>query len=164
MRRHEWASLALLLMMVPVGATAGCGRKQAVAEPPGFADLSPVPSDWGLSDPETLMWRERLKGVYKALGPEAHWKLKKEGKVVFRLRDCPRMQQDTLAEFLRSYRVRDWVESKVGRPPDIGRLTFQFEGAPGSTVTLVILDPVNPGDGGLRCSDIGSWPANQGQK
>lgn len=164
MTQNQRASLFLLLVPICLCLTGGCGRKSAVAEPPGFADLPPVPREWTSNDPEVLKWRELLKSVYRAIGAEAHWKLKKEGRVTFRLKDLPREQREVLAEFLTRGYSRDWVESKVGRPPDLGRLTFAFEGSRGGTVTFVVLDPSSPGSGGLRCADIGGWPEEGEQR
>jgi hypothetical protein len=153
----------LLLLPICLCVIAGCGKKPVVAEPPGFADLPPVPRGWGSDDPEVQKWREPLKGVYQALGPEAHWKLKQEHKVDFRLRDLPPASRDVLIEYLKQAGVRDWVESKVGRPPDLGRLGLRFEGSPGSTVTLALIDPADP-DSDNRFHDIGAWPSEKGDQ
>jgi len=162
MRVNVWETLAILLIGACT-ALAGCDRRPPRASPPGFADLPPVPGEreFGSPDAERLAWRERMEDVYKALGPDAHWKLKEERRVVFRMKDLPSEQQETLAEYVRGRHRRGWVESKVGRPPDLSRLSFAFWGSPGGTVTLAILDPRAPQSGGLQCAEIGGWPEEE---
>ena len=157
----------MLLIAVFFCAAAGCGRKRAAAEPPGFADLPPVPDQyrWPGQGPEVAAWQQRLRGVYKALGPRAHRELKERRQAKFRLKDLPPEQRKMLTDYLARRGFSDWVESKVGRPPDLNRLTFAFTGSPGGAVQLVVLDPANPDtNGGLNCDYIGGWPEGQGGK
>jgi len=167
MRRQERASLALLLAAIFLAAAPGCGRKPQIAEPPGFADLPPVPEQyrWPGQGPEVGAWQERLRSVYRALGAKAHSELKEHGQTKFRLKDLPPEQRKVLSEYLAQRGFRDWIESKVGRPPDLNRLTFALTGSPGGAVQLVVLDLANPDtSGGLNCDYIGGWPESQGRK
>jgi len=75
------------------------------------------------------------------------------------MKDLPSEQREILAEYLKRRGIRDWVESRAGHPPDPGRLSFNFHGSPGGTLTLAVLDPRAPQDGGLQCATIGGWPA-----
>jgi hypothetical protein len=89
--------------------------------------------------------------------------LKEHRQTKFRLKDLPPEQRKVITDYLAQRGLGDWVESKVGRPPDLNRLTFAFSGSPGGTVQLVVLDPANPdASGGLMCDYIGGWPTEKG--
>ncbi len=158
-------TIRVLALLLIAELLAGCGRKPR-PEPPGFASLPPVPKEFQYSDsPEVAKRAEVLRSIYTALGSEAHWKLKEERRVTFRFGDVPEKSREALRAFLQTEGTRDWVESKVGRPPDFNRLTFVFTGSPGGVVQFAVLDPANPEiNGGLNCDYIGGWPASKGGK
>jgi hypothetical protein len=148
-------ALALLLVAAML---AGCGQ-QPRPEPPGFASLPPVPKERRHGSFAEFQRRiEVMREVYASLGPEAHWALKEEGRVVFRLADLPEKSREALRAFLQSEDLRSWVEAKVGRPPALDHLTFRLEGKPGATVAMFIEDPADSRSGGLSVGDIGGWP------